>query len=356
VFWIELAGRDAGDPAVLEAQLAVPYAYAQLHADAQALERYETAIANFQTADADIDATIAAIREGKLVEGLMNRNPGDQMGWFQTVHDLPLMPHASLLTPVIAGNQFQEAFKNYRDLQFLSYNLAEWHDNLGVFGDMLATRRQGFAERLPRIRQQAQASGQDIAHLQERSDANAAALKQAEDAQDGVAFADVNERALQQRLQRVTDTLASLPPDADATLAEARERLRRVAGALAWQLAHEYPERVWHAKKGQQQTESALADARAHDAELAQAERDEPVRFADFARRIAELDARLNVLAPRVAALSTEQQSALQEIAIVELKAQKERLAAYTAQARYAVAQLYDRATEPKEGDHAVQP
>ena len=354
--WVELAGRDASDPAVLEAQLAVPYAYAQLHADAQALERYETAIANFQTADADIDATIAAIREGKLVEGLMNRNPGDQMGWFQTVHDLPLMPHASLLTPVIAGNEFQEAFKNYRDLQFLSYNLAEWHDNLGVFGDMLATRRQGFAERLPRIRQQAQASGQDIAHLQERSDANAAALKQAEEAQDGAAFADVNERALQQRLQRVTDTLASLPPDTDATLAEAHERLRRVAGALAWQLAHEYPERVWHARKGQQQTESALADARAHDAELAQAERDEPVRFADFARRIAELDARLNVLAPRVAALSTEQQAAMQKIAIVELKAQKERLAAYTAQARYAVAQLYDRATEPKEGDHAVKP
>jgi hypothetical protein len=62
------------------------------------------------------------------------------------------------------------------------------------------------------------------------------------------------------------------------------------------------------------------------------------------------------VLAPRVAALSTEQQTALQDIAIVDLQAQKERLAAYTAQARYAVAQLYDRATEPKEGDHAAKP
>ena len=80
------------------------------------------------------------------------------------------------------------------------------------------------------------------------------------------------------------------------------------------------------------------------------------MRFDDFARRIAELDARLNVLLPRVAALSQEQQGALQEIAITGLKAQKERLAAYTAQARYAVAQLYDRATEPKEGDHAVKP
>ncbi|MFL6698876.1 MAG: hypothetical protein ACJ8GJ_17055 [Vitreoscilla sp.] len=354
--WVELAGRDPSDPSVLEAQLAVPYAYAELHADAQALQRYETAIANFQTEDANIDATIAAVRDGKLVQGLMSRNPGDEMGWFQTFRDLPLMPHARLLTPVIAGNEFQEAFKNYRDLQFLGRNLAEWHDNLGVFGDMLATRRQAFAERLPRIREQGLASGQNIAQLQQRSDDNAAALKQAEEAQDGAAFADAGERELQQRLKRVTDTLASLPPDTDPSLAEAHDRLRRVAGALAWQLAHEYPGRAWDAKKGQQQTEAALLDARAHDEQLAKAQREEPAHFEDFARRIAELDARLNVLAPRVAALSTEQHAALQAIAITGLTAQKERLAAYTAQARFAVAQLYDRATEPKEGDHADKP
>ena len=354
--WLELAGRDPSDPSVLEAQLAVPYAYAELRADAQALQRYENAIANFETEDANIDATMGAIREGKLVEGLMARNPGEEMGWFQTFRDLPLMPHASLLTPVIAGNEFQEAFKNYRDLQFLTHNLSDWHDNLGVYGDMLSTRRQAFAERLPRIREQQQSSGLGLEQLQKRSDANAADLKQAEDAGDGVAFADAKERELQERLKRVTDTLASLPPDTDPSLAEAHDRLRRVAGALAWQLAHEFPARAWDAKKGQQQTEDALAAARTHDADLAKAQRDEPARFDDFARRIAELDARLNVLMPRVAALAQEEQVALQDIAVAELKAQKERLAAYTAQARYAVAQLYDRATEPKEGDHAAKP
>ena len=354
--WVELAGRDPSDAAVLEAQLAVPYAYAELHADAQALSRYEAAIDNFQAEDANIDATIAAIREGKLVDGLMARNPGEEMGWFQKFRDVPLMPHARLLVPVVAGNEFQEAFKNYRDLQFLAHNLADWHDNLGVFSDMLATRRQAFADRLPKIRAQQQSSGLDTEHLQQRSDANASALKQAEADADGAAFADTKERDLQQRLARVTATLANLPPDADPGLAEAHDRLRRVAGALAWQLAHEFPARAWDAKKGQQQTEAALADARAHDESLARAQRDEPVRFEAFAQRIAELDARINVLAPRVAALGKEQQGALQEIAITELKSQKERLAAYTAQARYAVAQLYDRATEPKEGDHAAKP
>ncbi|MEP6504617.1 MAG: hypothetical protein ABJD97_14860, partial [Betaproteobacteria bacterium] len=352
--WLELAGRDATDASVLEAQLAVPYAYAELHADAQALQRYENAIVNFDNENANIDATIGAIREGKLIAGLMDRNPGEQMGWFQTFRDLPLMPHARVLTPVIAGNEFQEAFKNYRDLLFLTRNLNEWHDNLGVFGDMLATRRQAFAERLPKVR--AQAGVLDIAHLQQRSDDNAAALKDAEAAGDGVAFADDKERELQQRLARVAATLAALPPDADPTLAEAHDRLRRVAGALAWQLALEYPARAWGAKKAQGQTETALADARRHDEALAIAQRDEPARFEAFAKRIADLDARLDALLPRVATLTTQQQAALQDIAIADLLTQKERLAGYTAQARYAVAQLYDRATEPKEGDHAAKP
>ncbi len=349
--WLELAGRDPTDAAVLEAQLAVPYAYAELGASAQALERYQVAIKNFDIENANLDATIGAIRAGKLVEGLMDRNPGEQMGWFQNFRDLPLMPHARHLTPVIAGNEFQEAFKNYRDLLYVGRNLAEWHDNLGVFDAMLTNRRQAFAERLPKVR--AQAGAFDIEHLQQRSDANAAALREAEGTADGAAFANPAERELQARLARAQATLAALPPEADPALADAPDRLRRVAGALAWQLAHEFPARDWDAKKGQAQTEAALADVRTHDAELAKAQQDEPARFEDFARRIAELNTRLDALMPRVAALTQEQQVALNDIAVANLMQQKERLAGYTAQARFAVAQLYDRATEPAEGDHA---
>jgi hypothetical protein len=349
--WLELAGRDPSDASVLEAQLAVPYAYAELGASAQALERYQVAIKNFEIENANLDATIAAIREGRLVDGLMARNPGEQMGWFQKFGDVPLMPHARHLTPVIAGNEFQEAFKNYRDLLYVGRNLSDWHDSLGVYDAMLATRRQAFAERLPKIREQH--GTVDIERLQQRSDANAAALRDAEASADGTAFADAGERDLQARLARAQATLAALPPDADPALAEAHDRLRRVAGALAWQLAHEFPARAWDAKKGQAATEAGLAEVRTHDAELVKAQQDEPARFEEFARRIAALEQRLDALMPRVEALTQAQQDALNDIAVAGLMQQKERLARYTAQARFAVAQLYDRATEPTEGDHA---
>jgi hypothetical protein len=349
--WLELADRDSTDPAALEAQLAVPYAYAELGADGQALRRYQTAIANFEGERRNLDATIAAVREGRLVDGLMARNPREEMGWFQEFPDLPRLPHARQLVPVLAGHEFQEAFKNYRDLLYCARNLARWREDLGVFADLLATRRQGFAERLPRVR--AQDGATDVAGLQRRSDADAAALRDAETAADGDAFADADERALQDRLARANAALARLPAAADPSLAEAGERLRRVAGALSWRLAREFPARAWDAKKAQRQTEDALAEARARDESLARAQQEEPARFEAFAQRIAALGARLDALIPRVATLAQAQQGALQEIAVRQLETQKTRLAGYTAQARFAVAQLYDRATEPKEDAHA---
>ena len=79
------------------------------------------------------------------------------------------MPHASHLTQVMAGHEFQEAFKNYRDLRFLDRNLKDWEDKLGVFGDMLDNRRRAYAERLPAV--QAQARAVNLKALAERRDA-----------------------------------------------------------------------------------------------------------------------------------------------------------------------------------------
>jgi hypothetical protein len=56
---------------------------------------------------------------------------------------------------------------------------------------------------------------------------------------------------------------------------------------------------------------------------------------------------------PRVASLGLEQQRAVQDIAVAQLTRQQERLAEYTTQARFAVAQLYDRAYANKEPERA---
>lgn len=350
--WQELSERDPSDSAVLEARIAVPYAYAELGAYGQALARYTEAISAFEKESKALDESIAAVREGKLLKGLLDTNPGEEMGWFWTIEKLPEMPHAGHLAPLLAQHEFQEAFKNYRDLLFLARNLQGWADNLGVFGDMLNNRRQAFAERLPKVRQQAADSG--LGALKQRRDGIVAELAQAEQAADGVALADARQRALLERLQSVKDTLAKLGDAPEH--AAARERARLAAGALTWELAQQHPARMWEANKAMKTIEAELEGASRRDAALAQAQASEPARFDAFGNRIGELTGRVQALMPRVAALTREQQEAVQELAVAELQRQKERLQVYTVQARFAVAQLYDRATQSREGEHAARP
>jgi len=355
--WTELAGRDGSDESVLEARIAVPYAYAELRAYGQALERYNDAITAFERESRDLDESIAAIRSGKLLEALLGGQRADEMGWFWSLDKLPELPHASRLAPVLATHEFQEAFKNYRDLQFLAANLNDWADKLGVFDDMLANRRQAYAERLPKLLAQADAAG--LGGLQQRRETLAAELTQAEATSDAAAFADTQQRAQLARLAEVQAALQQAPADADpdSDTHRARERARLIAGALTWNLAQDFSSRLWEAKKALLATGTALEEAQGHQAALAQAQRDEPARFDAFGVRIKALGPRLQALIPRVAALQSEQQKDLQELAVTQLQRQKERLAEYTTQARFAVAQLYDRASlSSGTADHANKP
>ncbi|HEX6721840.1 MAG TPA: tetratricopeptide repeat protein [Burkholderiaceae bacterium] len=351
--WSELTsgapGRDAGDAAVLEARIAVAYAYGELGAYGQALERYQDAIGAFDREHVALDESIGAIRKGKLLDGLLDKNPGEEMGWFWNIQELPEMPHASHLNQVLAQHEFQEAFKNWRDLRFLSKNLQGWADTLGIYHDMLSNRRQAYADKLPKVRDDA--SKLNIAEAVKRRDALVAEIEKVEAEGDHAAVADEVRRA---QIARITDLQTLVQRSgADPEIAAAVDRVRRVAGALTWQLAQEFPDRLWNAKKALRSINLELELAQARDAALAQAQRDEPARHEAFAKRIIALEGTIRALIPKVAALTIEQQGQVQELAVAELTRQKERLAAYTTQARFAVAQLYDRAALARKPDDA---
>ena len=356
--WTELATRNITDAAVLEAHIAVPYAMSEIGAYSQALERYQSATDVFTKEKRGLDESIAAIRAGKLVQGLLVQNPsqdGQGLGAFARMDKLPEMPHTAHLVPLLADNPFQEAFRHLRDLQFLSGNLLQWQGNLGTFSDMLDNRKAAFANRLPLVRQQAGAV--DMPQLQARRESLATELARAEEGNDAVVFANPRERDSLDRIAKARDTLAKTQgtPEA-ADLADAPERLRRAQGALTWQLSQQYSERSWAAKKALRDTDLALAAARERDAALLEAQQEEPARHARFAARIAELGARLQALQPRVVALDAETQTALQDIAVAELESQKERLDLYAAQARLAIAQILDRAQLAQRSDKPATP
>ncbi len=342
--WLELAQRNDNDTAELEAKLAVPYAYAELGALGQSAKLYNDAISDFGREDHDLSESIHAIQSGKLVDALLKENPGDDMGWFWSIKGLPDMPqeiHINHLARVMAQHEFQEAFKNYRDLRFLSKNLEEWREKLNAFQDMLDNRRKAFTERLPKVMEESQQVG--MTALRERHQQIAAQIASAESDANGVGFADAKQTALLERIKEVQQLIDQHPDQSD--FSAAREKVRLAQGSLIWKLSQDYPDRDWQAKKDMQAITEQLARAQSLEEELKQAQRDEPARFDQFAQRLATISQSLNETIPRIAALSKEQQQAVQDIAVAELSHEKGLLVQYATQARFALAQLYDRSS-----------
>ncbi len=352
ISWTELAGRDASDPAVLEARIALPFAHAEAGAYGQSLKLYEQAVEAYEGETGRLDVSITSIRSGDLIEGLLQRNPSDEMGGADQVRKLPGLPHAAHLAHVLAQHAFQEAFKSYRDLRFLESNLSQWRDTLVVFRDMLEARRAAYAARLQPTQRGAQAQAAALADLRQRRARIATEIDAAVVVGDGLAFADARQRALQSRVEGLQAALKQ--PGADPELATLAERVRLAAGVLAWELAQDHPARRWEQQKALGAIDEQLAQATQREAALAQAQREEPLRLERFGARIELLARQLDAALPRVTALAREQQGAAQTIAEAALVDQKQRLVAYTAQARFEIAQLMDRATTASRSDDRV--
>ena len=342
--WDELAQRNVVDAAVQESLLALPYAYGKLGAYRQALQGYEAALDTYVREAGRIDEAIGAIRAGKLVSNILRDNPADEAGWFWRMHNPPDVPEARYLTQLLASHDFQEALKNYRDLRFLEENLAHWARQMQVYRNMVANRREAFAERLPRVLSGERAL--DMERLRAKRDRQAEEVARIEREQDAAALADPRERELLARLERAKQTLAQAPD------AAAREKYRLLSGLMAWDLSARYSERLWGAKKTLQEIDQVLAQAEQSRSGLARAQTEAPRGFEAFAARIEALRGNIERLRPAVAAAARAQERHLGELAIAELGRQRERIDAYVIQARFAGAQIYDRAVQAEEASH----
>ena len=232
-----------------------------------------------------------------MIDTLVEQNPGEEMGWFWKIRDLAEMPRARHLAQVLAQHEFQEALKNYRDLRFLSRNLEEWREKLSVFEDMLATRRKAFADRLPLVRERQQQI--DVEALVKRREALVAEVAAGEAAGDGVAFADAKQLDLLARMKEMRRIVDA--PNADEEAFKQRDRVRLVAGVLAWQLSQDSVGRLWDAKVELERMEAPARRGQAPRRCAVGGAARGAAALRSLRARIAAIDPQLQVMIPRVA-------------------------------------------------------
>jgi hypothetical protein len=352
--WLALRDRNLLDAAVQEAYLAVPHAYEQLGAGGQAAEFYDRALTSFSQERGRIDVAIARVREGNLTHELVGGVDIDspQRGWFWQLQVLPDQPESRYLYPILAGNDFQEGLKNFRDLAYMGSTLARWGENMVVYDDMIGTREAAYAERTPRA--DALLGSASLKDLAARRQVVAGRINDVVNHQDVAVLGSPEQREQWQRIAELEVALLALPEDAAS--AALRDKLRLIKGALYWDLREAYPERLYQQRRELKSLDGLLAESQSLWLRVQEARRTAPTTTGDFAQRVAALQGRMQALRTRLDAAGVAQQQLLAGIAVDELSAQRQRIADYEVQARFALATIYDRAVENALPQRAAEP
>jgi hypothetical protein len=342
--WLTLRKRNLLDSAVQESFLTVPYAYNQLSATGQAADFYNSAIESFDAELKRIDGSIEQIRNGNLLDRLLDDDKKDTLTWYWQLTTLPDAPESRYLYTLLASNEFQEGLKNYRELNYMSRNLNNWRGDVAAYDDMLDTRQEAYKRRVPKA--DAVMAATDLDGLTQKRVDFESRINEIEKSKDVAALGTPEERQMWIRLKRVEDYLVTHPDDPE--LAEMREKHRLMRGVMYWRLSASFKARLWNERRSVKELEAELKETQKRAVLVKQARAGMPTNTGAYAGRVAAVRARMDQLQQRLAGISEEQNRFLQALAIRELEGQKLRISTYQIQARYELAAIYDRATNDK--------
>jgi hypothetical protein len=349
--WMALHERDLQDPAVQESFLAVPFAFGKLGAGKQAADYYESAIKAFGAESDTIDDSVLRLGEGHLLDDLLAAQPkqasefGPERSWFWQLQKLPENTETRYLYALLADNDFQEGLKNYRDIGFLGGTLVRWDESMEAFATMIDTRQLAEQRRLPHA--DALLAHNKAEQLLLQRTALDAKLNAIETNDDVAALGSPEERAQWERVRRLEAALATASGDPEELRIE-REKIRLMKGVLYWRLDEKFKERGYAARRALRSLDAALNEAQNRYVRVRQARASVPNDVGAFSDRIAALGSRIAVLRDQLKEAAALQERFLERLAQDELLEQKDRLAAYQVQARFALADIYDRGGDVK--------
>ncbi len=338
--WTELGKRNATDPAVQEALLALPYTLTRMKLHGRAVTQYNSAIDALYSEKDKLGVSINSIKNGELLDILQQQDLRSGSGWLQQLTLDTESPALRYQLSLMAAHDFQEAVKNYRDLQILHSNLDQWAQSMDAYDDMLAARVARFGNNRPAAERTLKTTR--LAQLKNRYETLADRVRQADAGNDPLALVNDTETQQWEKLQAIRARLDRHPADAKTTAM--RERLQRLEGVLRWQVSADFKPRLWQAKRDLAALSGLLDQSQQALNNLQHARSDTPEEFSDRARQIRTYRKTIQALLARTGTAQLAQGAQLERLAVAELEQQLQRIDTYIVQARFALAQTYDSA------------
>jgi tetratricopeptide (TPR) repeat protein len=345
--WNLLATREPTDVAVQEAMLAVPHTYADLKLYGRAAVTYGRALEQYSNQIEKLDASINSIKAGLFLKALIREESREDQTWVIRLRSQPGAPETYYLMELMASHDFQTALQNYLDLEDLRSKLSGSQTSLEAFDDIIRLRKKNYDPLLPKIDAQFQALDSRMhLRLQQR--------KQFDDRLHAMLtaprpdyLATTDERIASERIALLEKKVGnSNTPEAIAL----RQRLERLHGVLTWRLETEYPQRLTkafeHLKELNTQVDTLHLGYEAFVRERQAATHS----YVGYDAQIAQLRERVGKALQHVENLKAKQGQMIESVAINQLEARRERLVNQQIQARFGIADSYDRAARAQSG------
>ena len=344
--WGMLIGRDATDAAVQEAKLALPFAYSRLQLYGRAALLYGQALDSFGKELEKVDASVRSIRAGNFLKALVREEIKQDNLWVVRLRTLPDTPETFYLTDLMASNDFQAALQNYLDMEDLRRRLIAWQNGFDAFEDLMRLRRANYTPLLPQVDARFRELDSQMRVRVEQRDHLQKRLQDLLTAPRPALLATTDERLALERLRQIEKTLGHSRGGNGALCAE----VQRLQGVLTWRLYTEYPERLTQAHEHLHELSQDVRMLQEQYTAFVRARQAAVHSYAGYDQSISRLRTRVGDARERVDTLLARQGHIIEAVAIDELRTRRERLEAYQVQARYAVADSYDRALKEHAG------
>jgi tetratricopeptide (TPR) repeat protein len=346
--WNILVEREPTDAAVQEAMLAVPHAYASLNLHGRAAIMYGRALEQFSKQIERVDASTNSIREGRFLKALVREESRQDETWVIRLRSLPDAPETYYLMELMASHDFQTALHNYLDLEDLRSRLITWKTSLDAFDDIIKLRGQNYQPLLPGVDAQFQVLDSRIHARVEQRKHLAERLKTMLTSPRPEYLATAEERTSLDRIALIEKQLGDSDDPASVAL---RQRMAHVRGMLTFRLETEYAERLT-AAYGHLNELNTDVDALTKQYESFVRTRQAATHsYVGYDVQISRLRQRVSDAQQRVETLMARQGHLIETVAINQLNARRERLVDQQNQARYGVADSYDRAARSQSGE-----
>ena len=341
--WSILHKRAETNYSVQEVLMAVPYAYGKLNAHGKAANLYDHAMDVFAEEINSLDDSIKNIRKGKFLSALLDDKSVKDKNWVVNLRDLPETPETRYILELMASHDFQQSYKNYKDLAELHHHLDKWLADLTVYEEMIDIRRAYQEPLLPVVEKEFKKLDARIKLRLEQRDNLATKIKNMLISPRPEYLATSTER---EALNTITALEEAISTNSLAVDAEVVRRIKRLRGILLWRVRSEYDQRLTDAYNNLVSLDKVIKKLNLRYNSFIRTRQAATQSYEGYTIPIRQLRTRIFAAQRKLKGVVAKQGRLLETMAINELDSRRKRLEEYQIKARFALAESYDRATK----------